>query len=93
MAQKAFLRLLMLFLAFSYVLSISAVPTTRSLMSNKEDPSVKDLLAQGAMDLKDGEELLDVGEGFIEGRMDFETTDYKGIGANPEHEPKTPGKP
>ncbi|GMY20088.1 Cyclin/Brf1 TBP-binding protein [Fagus crenata] len=92
MAQKAFLRMLVLFLAFSYVVSIAAVPTTRSLNTNKEDPSVQDQLAQDAMDLKDGEELFDVGEGFKEGRMDFETFDYKGAGPNHDHDPKPPGK-
>jgi hypothetical protein len=44
------------------------------------------------MDLKDGEELFDVGEGFKEGRMDFEIFDYKGAGPNHDHDPKPPGK-
>ncbi|KAK9986884.1 hypothetical protein SO802_031835 [Lithocarpus litseifolius] len=91
MAQKAFLSFFVLFLSFSYVLSISAVPT-RSLKSKKDDPSVQHLLAQEAMDLRDGVEVFDVGERFIEGRMDFETSDYKGTGANQGHDPKTPGK-
>lgn len=47
---------------------------------------------QEAMDLRDGEEVFDVGERFIEGRMDFETSDYKGSGANQDHDPKPPGK-
>ncbi|GMY20086.1 Transmembrane protein [Fagus crenata] len=80
-------------MAFSYVVSIAAVPTTRNLKLNNDKPSVKDLLAQDAMDLKDSEELFDVGDGFIEGRMDFETLDYKPIISNPGHDPKTPGKP
>ncbi|XP_075637706.1 uncharacterized protein LOC142609868 [Castanea sativa] len=88
MAQKAFLTFVVLFLAFS----ISAVPTTRSLESKKEDPSVQHLLAQEAMDLRYGEEVFDVGERFIEGRMDFETSDYRPSGPNPEHDPKPPGK-
>ncbi len=45
------------------------------------------------MDLKDSEELFDVGDGFIERRMDFETLDYKPIISNPGHDPKSPGKP
>ena len=45
------------------------------------------------MDLKDSEELFDVGDGFIEGRMDFQTLDYKPISSNPGHDPKSPGKP
>uniref|UniRef100_A0A7N2R7M6 Uncharacterized protein n=1 Tax=Quercus lobata TaxID=97700 RepID=A0A7N2R7M6_QUELO len=92
MAHKAFLTFFVLFLSFSYVLSISADPTTRSLKSKKEDQSVQHLLAQEAMDLRDGDEVFDVGERFIEGRMDFETSDYKGTGANPGHDPKPPGK-
>lgn len=27
----------------------------------------------------------------VEGRMDFESTDYPGTGANNRHDPKTPG--
>ncbi|KAK4581359.1 hypothetical protein RGQ29_024853 [Quercus rubra] len=92
MAHKAFLTFFVLFLSFSYVLSISAVPTTRSLKTKKEDPSVQHLLAQEAKDLRDGEEVFDVGERFIEGRTDFETSDYGHTGANPGHDPKTPGK-
>ncbi|KAL4607173.1 hypothetical protein ACB092_09G155000 [Castanea dentata] len=92
MAQKAFLTFVVLFLAFSSVLSISAVTTTRSLESKKEDPSVQHLLAQEAMDLRYGEEVFDVGERFIEGRMDFETSDYPGSRPNPDHDPKPPGK-
>lgn len=46
---------------------------------------------QGAGDLG----LFDVGEaeGFIEGRMDMERTDYPGTGANNHHDPRTPGRP
>ena len=41
------------------------------------------------MDLSsDGEELLD----FINGRMDLESTDYPGTGANNHHDPRTPGR-
>ncbi|CAB4316381.1 unnamed protein product [Prunus armeniaca] len=38
--------------------------------------------------------LFDVGEGegFIEGRMDMERTDYPGTGANNHHDPRTPGR-
>lgn len=45
---------------------------------------------QGAGDLG----LVDVGEGegFIEGRMDMESTDYPGTGANNHHDPRTPGR-
>lgn len=44
------------------------------------------------MDLMDGEDLLGVGQGSVEGRMDFETADYKDAGHNTDHEPKTPGR-
>lgn len=29
-------------------------------------------------------------EGLVEGRMDLESTDYPGTGANNHHDPKTP---
>lgn len=38
------------------------------------------------------EGVVGLGEGFIEGRMDLETADYSGVGANPEHDPKPPGR-
>ncbi|KAE8099771.1 hypothetical protein FH972_017725 [Carpinus fangiana] len=94
MAQKAssVRVLIVLFMAFSYVLSCAAVPSTRSLKSNEEGLTVQDLQAQDAMGLRDGGDLMDVGEGFVEGRMDLEIQDYKGAGANTDHEPKTPGR-
>ncbi|KAK7842995.1 hypothetical protein CFP56_013179 [Quercus suber] len=84
MAQNTFVRFLVFFLCFSFVVST----VSGSIKTNKEDQSVavQDLQAQ---DLRDGEELFDV-EGRI---LEFETADYKGTGANPGHDPKTPGKP
>ncbi|KAL4607174.1 hypothetical protein ACB092_09G155100 [Castanea dentata] len=85
MAQKTFLRFLVLFLGFTFVVSTVA----RSLKANKEDPAalgVQDLQAQ---DLRDGEELFDV-KGRI---LEFETADYRDPKPNPGHDPKTPGKP
>lgn len=38
------------------------------------------------------EGVVGLGERFIEGRMDLETADYSGVGANPEHDPKPPGR-
>ncbi|KAG0477526.1 hypothetical protein HPP92_014367 [Vanilla planifolia] len=32
-------------------------------------------------------------EDFFEGRMDIESMDYQGSGANSRHDPKSPGKP
>ncbi|KAF2288148.1 hypothetical protein GH714_004666 [Hevea brasiliensis] len=96
MVHKGFLsvRLLLLFLGFSFVLSSLAVPSTRSLKSTEENPSsVQDFLTQDAMDLNLVEEqVLDLGEGYINGRMDLENTDYPGTGANNHHDPKTPGR-
>ncbi|KAF9661232.1 hypothetical protein SADUNF_Sadunf19G0046800 [Salix dunnii] len=105
MAHKFFLKLLVLFLALSSVRSPVAAPTTRSLKSNDGIPLVvQDMLAQvippslplchagDAVDLSNGEMLvLDMGEGYVEGRMDLQSTDYPGTGANNRHNPKTPG--
>ncbi|KAH7855842.1 hypothetical protein Vadar_029589 [Vaccinium darrowii] len=86
--HKGILKLLVLFLGFSFVLSSAAVPASRSLKSFKDDPAVQDLLAQGEMDMRiDGE----LSEGYMEGRMVMESTDYPGTGANDHHDPKTPG--
>lgn len=45
------------------------------------------------MELKDVEDVFGMEEKYIEGRMDIERTDYPGTGANPHHDPKSPGKP
>ncbi|KAJ0013705.1 hypothetical protein Pint_20733 [Pistacia integerrima] len=98
MELRAFLRLLVLFLGFSYVLSSTLVTATRSLKSNYENAfSVQDLLPQDAMDLSESSEQVMFGmeqqEGDeVERRMDFESTDYPGTGANNHHDPKTPGR-
>uniref|UniRef100_A0A2P2KYL1 Uncharacterized protein MANES_09G136400 n=1 Tax=Rhizophora mucronata TaxID=61149 RepID=A0A2P2KYL1_RHIMU len=93
MVHKGLLGLVMLFLVCSHVLSSVAVPATRSLLSNEENPSsAQDFLVQDAPDLNDGDELTDVGEGISEGRMDMESTDYPGTGANNHHDPRTPGR-
>ncbi|EXB68689.1 hypothetical protein L484_024704 [Morus notabilis] len=66
------------------ILSVAA-PATRSLVrdSNKmEKPN----------EVKLGGVKFELEEGFFEGRMDFEKTDYSGVGANPEHDPKPPAK-
>ncbi|KAB2058596.1 Calcium-transporting ATPase 9, plasma membrane-type -like protein [Gossypium arboreum] len=94
MEKKGFVRLMLLFLGFSYLLlSCAAVPSTRSLKSNKELPSsVQDLLAQDVMELSYGEEVIAEGDGFNGERMLMESTDYPGTGANKNHDPKTPGR-
>ncbi|XVF56791.1 hypothetical protein PTKIN_Ptkin06aG0148600 [Pterospermum kingtungense] len=97
MENKAFVRLMLLFLGFSYLLlSCVAVPTTRSLKSNKEPLlssfSVQDLLPQDEMKLSEAEEFLGVEDVSKEERMLMESTDYPGPGANKNHDPKTPGR-
>ncbi|KAL9436349.1 hypothetical protein AB3S75_022408 [Citrus x aurantiifolia] len=93
MDNKACLKLLVLFLGFSFVLSSTAVPATRMAKSDNENPvQVQELLAQEAMEVSDSEELLGMEQGYIEGRMDMESTDYPGTGANNHHDPKTPGR-
>ncbi|XAR69548.1 hypothetical protein NMG60_11001179 [Bertholletia excelsa] len=94
MDRKAFLPLLLfLFLGFSFIISSAAVPTSRRLKSLNDAPSVQDLLAQGEMDhmRKDGE-LAEAEELMIEGRMDLQSNDYPGTGANNHHDPKSPGR-
>ncbi|BFG37594.1 uncharacterized protein Pyn_13058 [Prunus yedoensis var. nudiflora] len=89
MLQNPFLRfLLLLLLLFSFLLSLTAVPTTRSLRSDDEYLTVQESLGAGDLGLVDVGE----GEGFIEGRMDMESTDYPGTGANNHHDPRTPGR-
>ncbi|KAJ7971978.1 putative Transmembrane protein [Quillaja saponaria] len=94
MVHKDTLKLLILFLGFILLISAAAVPTSRSLLSNKEDSTVdlQTSLVQGALDLRNGEDMFDLREEFIEGRMDLESTDYPGTGANNHHDPKSPGR-
>ncbi|XVE90244.1 hypothetical protein DITRI_Ditri20bG0063200 [Diplodiscus trichospermus] len=97
MENKAFVRLILLFLGFScLLLSCAAVPATRSLKSNKEllpSSSVQDLLAQDLTKLSEAEDLFGEGDAFNDERMLMESTaDYPGTGANKNHDPKTPGR-
>ncbi|KAL2335129.1 hypothetical protein Fmac_016342 [Flemingia macrophylla] len=86
------LRLFVILLGFSYVLSAFAIPATRSKNLNGEDTSVLPL-AQDALKLENGEEMLqvDVEEGLVERREVLETQDYGGTGANKDHDPRSPG--
>ncbi|KAJ7971966.1 putative Transmembrane protein [Quillaja saponaria] len=92
-----FLTLLLIFLGFS---AISAVPTTRTQKFINQNTSLllTSPVAQDELDLMnniDGEEVvLDVEEEeFMETRrMDLETNDYGGTGANNDHDPNAPGR-
>ncbi|KAM3690607.1 hypothetical protein ACJW31_09G132400 [Castanea mollissima] len=83
MVHNAFLKLLVFFLGFSFILSSAVVPITRSLRSTREDPS-------GEVDMKEVEEMFEAAEGIMERRMDMERADSPGTGANHHHDPKTP---
>ncbi|XP_054803982.1 uncharacterized protein LOC129307127 [Prosopis cineraria] len=84
-----FLTLLLLLLA----LSASAVPATRSHYLNAQDALPLSYLPQvsDAVELGNVSEVVDEA-GLIERRMDLETQDYGGTGANKDHDPKPPGK-
>ncbi|CAK8542907.1 unnamed protein product [Lathyrus sativus] len=89
------LLVLLIFLSFSsYVLSSSSSPATskhfKIYLKGEEDSHVLPSLAK--VDEKYGEEMVlgDVEEGLVERRVDLETQDYDGTGANRDHEPKPP---
>ncbi|XP_061355745.1 uncharacterized protein LOC133300239 [Gastrolobium bilobum] len=88
--QTNFLRVLVILLGFSYVLSVSAIPATRTQNLNGEDTSVLPSLAQGALKLEN-ETVVDTEEILMERRIDLEIQDYGGTGANKDHDPKSPG--
>ncbi|KAK7271124.1 hypothetical protein RJT34_26763 [Clitoria ternatea] len=87
-----FLRLLLFLLGFLYVFSVCAIPATRTKNLSGEDISVMpSVQLQGALKLENQEILVDVEEGLMERRVDLETQDYGGTGANKDHDPKSPG--
>ncbi|KAL1352323.1 hypothetical protein HN51_016313 [Arachis hypogaea] len=98
MIHKApLLQLFITLLLFSYVLSSLAVPTTRSLSPRSEKSSIQTSLEefQGTPESRNSEsEMFDSAKEFmtVEGRMDLESNDYPGAGANRNHDPKTPGR-
>ncbi|KAI4348512.1 hypothetical protein L6164_009227 [Bauhinia variegata] len=94
MVHKASLQLLLLILlGFSLLLLSYAVPTTRSFLPNREESSVQTTQAEGNLEFMNGEQVFGMGEEFmVEGRMDMESADYPGTGANNRHDPKTPGR-
>ncbi|XP_052172365.1 uncharacterized protein LOC127788280 isoform X2 [Diospyros lotus] len=91
MEQKGgfLLRLLVMFLVFSTVLS--SAKSRRLHGSFMNDSSAPDhlitpqLTKQGEMEME-----MEMGEG-EEGRMVIENRDYPGTGANNHHDPKSPG--
>ncbi|KAG4915718.1 hypothetical protein AAZX31_19G105700 [Glycine max] len=88
------LLLLMFFLCFSYVLSVSAIPATRTQNLKGEEEEFSALPSLTRLDhvVGNGEVVLvDMNEGFMERRVDLETQDYEGTGANKDHDPKSPG--
>ncbi|KAK7336324.1 hypothetical protein VNO77_16861 [Canavalia gladiata] len=93
MKFKSPLQFLIILLIFSFVLSCSHVQTTRSLLPNREKISTQTTSIEGAENYKNGEEMFDmVEELMVEGRIDLESNDYPGTGANNRHDPKTPGR-
>ncbi|KAL1314245.1 hypothetical protein HN51_041027 [Arachis hypogaea] len=92
------LLLLLLFLGFSsyLLLSASAVPATRTQNLDGEESEDASLLLSLAKNMQKLENnvkdvVIDVEERFINRRMDLETQDYEGTGANKDHDPKSPG--
>ncbi|KAL2320533.1 hypothetical protein Fmac_029502 [Flemingia macrophylla] len=83
-------QLLITLLLFLFLLSSAALQTPRRLLSNTEKPSTQTTSEhEGAEEFRNGEEMF----GMVEGRMDLESEDYPGTGANNRHDPKTPGTP
>ncbi|KAK7396119.1 hypothetical protein VNO78_16899 [Psophocarpus tetragonolobus] len=94
--QTNFMRLLLLliiFLYLSYLFSASAIPATRTQnLKGEDDSSVLSSLTRLHHELGNGEEVVfDMKEEYIERRVDLETQDYEGTGANTDHDPKSPG--
>ncbi|KAB1223151.1 hypothetical protein CJ030_MR2G016452 [Morella rubra] len=79
MVHKGLLKMLLLFLGFSFLLCSAGVPTS----SKGADQNM----------IREGDQLLfEMLEGFLDRRMDMESADYPGTGANNHHDPRSPGK-
>ncbi|CAL0299201.1 unnamed protein product [Lupinus luteus] len=94
MIHKHTLKLvIVLIMIFSLVLSYDAVPTTRSLLSNRNKSSIQaTLVEEGVSEFGNGGEMFDVEEFMVKERMGLESGDYPGTGANNRHDPKPPGR-
>ncbi|KAJ4710159.1 Transmembrane protein [Melia azedarach] len=92
MEQKTSLKLLVVFLGLSYVVSSTTTMLSGTLKFENENASqIQDSVAKEAMEVSsDSEELHRVEQAYIEGRMDMETRDYGGTGANNRHDPRAP---
>ncbi|KAF4350089.1 hypothetical protein CsatB_026835 [Cannabis sativa] len=76
---------------FSYVLTLSSATSRRLIKNSNQGTSmVHEYLKAPHQIMKVDNNNIEIGEEFIEGRMDFEKSDYSGVGANPEHDPKPP---
>ncbi|KAL2320527.1 hypothetical protein Fmac_029496 [Flemingia macrophylla] len=89
--QRNFISLLILLLYFSYILSASAIPASRTQnLKSEEDSSALPSLTR-LNDAVGNVEGVVVDAKEIERRVDLETQDYEGTGANRDHDPTTPG--
>ncbi|KAF1877712.1 hypothetical protein Lal_00040430 [Lupinus albus] len=87
--QTNLMRLLLTLLILSYVLSVSAIPATRTQSLSAEDFSLSQV--QGSLKFEIEEEMVvNKDEGFMKRRIDLETQDYGDTGANRDHDPKPP---
>ncbi|KAF3330636.1 hypothetical protein FCM35_KLT03990 [Carex littledalei] len=84
--RRYLLNLFALFLVLSHLLPLSAVPLSRNLaLKNQNLPAEE--IANQAIPIK---EETNLGEKMA--RMDIEINDYPGSGANPRHDPRSPGR-
>ncbi|KAK7336314.1 hypothetical protein VNO77_16851 [Canavalia gladiata] len=79
---------------FSFLLSASAIPATRTQILEGQDAALPSLAKlEHVLEVgNDGVEIeIEMEKGLIERRMNLETQDYAGTGANGDHDPKSPG--
>ncbi|XP_048329930.2 uncharacterized protein LOC125422412 isoform X1 [Ziziphus jujuba] len=85
-ASDTLLRLLVILLGFSHLISLNAIPATR-IGSLMHGPSVHDQVTEKTNQMAAKESFWDE-QATINGRMDVELHDYPGSGANNRHTPK-----